>query len=873
MSPAASTVFVLSADQWREIDPYLDEALSLPNEAREDWLAALDAEKPAVAALLRELLAEHSQAAAEGFLESDPPHPQTEASLAGQVIGPYTLLSSIGHGGTSSVWLAERTDGRFDRRAAIKFLSAAYIGRGEERFQREGGILARLSHPHIAQLIDAGVSPDGFPYLVLEHVDGEPINRYCDRRRSDVRSRLLLFLDVLAAMEHAHANSIVHRDIKPSNVLVTSDGQVKLLDFGIGKLLDESDAGQATMLTRDGGVGLTPEYAAPEQLTGGVVSPATDVYALGVLLFLLLTGRHPGGDVRSTADLVKTVVHEEAPRASSVVADEKLRRLLSGDLDTILAKALNKNPRDRYVSVGAMAEDLRRHLHDKPISARPASIAYRASKFVRRHPARVAAITAGAAVAVSLAVAFYVTGGLRPTPRPQIRSLLVLPFDMASTGDDDYLADGLTDGLTTELAKLRLLRVISHTTATEAKRERKSLAQLGRELGVDAVVEGSIARTGSQIRLTAQLIQIDPEARLWAKAYDRDLNDLFFVESDLVDGVVRAIQIAPSPDDRDRWEQRRPLRPDALQAYLRARHYESGAGGVATGRAIDAYQKAVELDPTFTAARAGLARAYIFGVGMRPSLALARARETAIQAAALDPASPDVLLASAVTKLYSDRDFRGAEQEFRRAIEAEPGNADAQFYYSQCLAAMGRFDDAIAAARLAQRLDPLSPLIAHYIGRIQYFARRYDAAVRTLSDALDLDPNYGFTQIVLVATYEQLHRYDQALEHRQAYLTLAGAPPDEVAALVQLGRRSGYFAFLRRYAQGGEPAVKRRGYTTSTDLAQIYSLLGDTNEAFRWLRRNVDDDTRDLIYLNVEPAFDALRGDQRFAALARPVIR
>ena len=864
---------MLSADRWREIDPYLDEALSLREEDRDAWLAALEHDKPTIAEIVRELLAEHRQAAAECFLDSGSSNPAAESSLAGETVGPYTLVSPIGHGGMSSVWLAERTDGRFDRRVAIKFLSAVYIGRGDERFRREGGMLARLSHPHIAQLIDAGVSSGGSPYLVLEYVDGEPIDRYCDRRGSDLRARLLVFLDVLSAVEHAHASSIVHRDIKPSNVHITRDGQVKLLDFGIGKLLDNDSVGHATMLTRDGGIGLTPEYAAPEQLTGSDVSPATDVYALGVLLFVLLTGRHPAGDVRSTAHLIKRVVHDEPPRCSAVATDEKLRRVLRGDLDTILAKALKKDPHDRYASVGDMADDLRRYLRDEPISARPDSIAYRGSKFVRRHLGWFAA-TAGAAVVVaSIAVAYYVSGGLRPAPNPEIHSLLMLPLDNLSTAnDDDYLADGLTEQLTTELATIGSLRVISHTTAMQAKRDGKPLAELGRDLGVDAVVEGSIRRTGSRIRLTVQLVQLNPERSLWSEAYDRDLNDLFNVESDLVESLVRTIQITLSPDDRARWERRRPVRPEALQAYLRARHYESGAGGVATDRAIDAYKTAVELDPTFTAARGGLARAYIFGLGLRPKEALARAHETAIQAAQLDPASPDVLLASAVTKLYYDHDFAGSEQDFRRAIEAEPGNADANFYYSQCLVAMGRIDEAVAAARRAQRSDPWSPLIAHYVGRIQYFGRQYDAALRTLNDALDIDPNYGFTQIVLVTTYEQLHRYDEALEHRQAYLTLSGAPPDEVAALVQLGHRSGYFAFLRQYAQAGQAAVERRGYTTSTDLAQIYALSGDVDEAFRWLQRAVDDGTRDLIYLNVEPAFDSLRGDPRFAALTRQVM-
>ena len=583
---------MLTPDRWREIDPYLDEALSLADEARDGWLAALNAEKPAIAEIVRELLAQHRDATAEGFLEPGSPHPVTESSLAGETLGPYTLVSPIGHGGMSSVWLAERTDGRFDRRVAIKFLSAVYIGRGDERFRREGGMLARLSHPHIAQLIDAGVSPGGSPYLVLEYVDGEPIDRYCERRGLDVRARLLVFLDVLAAVEHAHGSSIVHRDIKPSNVLVTSDGKVKLLDFGIGKLLDDDSVGHATRLTRDGGIALTPEYAAPEQLTGNDVSPATDVYALGVLLFVLLTGRHPAGEVRSPADLIERVVHDEPPCCSAAATDEKLRRVLRGDLDTIVAKALKKDPHDRYASVGEMADDLGRYLHDEPISARPDSIAYRGAKFVRRHLGWFTA-TAGAAVVVAaLAVTYYVSGGVRTAPNPEIHSLLMLPLDdLSTTNDADYLADGFTERLTTELSTIGSLRVISHTTAVQAKRDGKPLAELGRDLDVDAVVKGSITRTGNRIRLTAQLVQLNPERPLWSEVYDRDLKDLFNVESDLVDALVRAIQVTLSPDDRARWARRRPVRPEALQAYLRARHYESGAGGVATDRAIDAYKK------------------------------------------------------------------------------------------------------------------------------------------------------------------------------------------------------------------------------------------------------------------------------------------
>lgn len=385
----------LGSDWWRALTPYLDQALEMPEAERAVWLQSLREESPALAAQLQALLDEHQALAQEGFLEKSPTPPPGPPTLAGQTIDAYTLVSLIGQGGMGSVWLAERNDGRFERRVAVKFLSIALVGRGgEERFKREGSILGRLAHSHIAELIDAGVSASGQPYLVLEHVDGEHIDQYCDQRTLDADARVRLFLDVLAAVEHAHANLIVHRDIKPSNVLVRIDGQVKLLDFGIAKLLEgEGQTGAATLLTRERGGPLTPEYAAPEQVSGGMVTTATDVYGLGVLLYVLLTGQHPAGPgYLSAADLVKATVDTEPPRMSSAAAPAKanagavtanadkrattpakLSRLLRGDLDTIVAKALKKDPQERYVSVSALADDLRRHLEHEPISARPDS--------------------------------------------------------------------------------------------------------------------------------------------------------------------------------------------------------------------------------------------------------------------------------------------------------------------------------------------------------------------------------------------------------------------------------------------------------------------------------------------------------------------
>ena len=312
-----------------------------------------------------------------------------------------------------TVWLARRSDGRFEGSAAVKLLNAELVGlASEERFRREGSILARLAHPHIARLLDAGVSANGQPYLVLEHVEGEHIDRYCDARELSVEARLRLFLDVLAAVAHAHANLIVHRDIKPSNVLVSTAGAVKLLDFGIAKLLEaDTVAGEPTALTREAGRAFTPEYAAPEQVTGGPITTATDVYALGILLYVLLTGRHPTAPAeRSPAELLRALVDTEPQRLSEAVSDPRARRLLRGDLETIVAKTLKKRPADRYVSVTALADDVRRYLDHQPIGARPDSFAYRAAKFVRRHAAGVA--TAAAVTLLLAGLVGYYTSRL-----------------------------------------------------------------------------------------------------------------------------------------------------------------------------------------------------------------------------------------------------------------------------------------------------------------------------------------------------------------------------------------------------------------------------------------------------------------------------
>jgi serine/threonine-protein kinase len=416
--------------RWEALSPLLDELLELDAPARAARVAQLRRNDSGIADELVDLMAQYTAIERDGFLEVPLPRPAS-TTLEGQAVGNYTLDRLLGEGGMGTVWLAHRSDGRYDARVAFKLINPALLGPGGvERFRREGRALGRLAHPNIARLLDAGVTQAGQPYLVLEYIEGETITRWSDSQSLDVEARVRLFLDVLAAVAHAHAKLILHRDLKPSNILVTSDGQVKLVDFGIAKLLDDDgDSAQQSGLTQLAGQAFTPDYAAPEQVQGGEVTAATDVYALGVLLYVLLTGHHPTlGDEHTPLDRMRALVDTEPTRPSDAGWSNRAQRngdqrrevrpsswhatrALRGDLDNIVLKALKKAPAERYPSADAFAEDLRRYLNDEPVSARRDSLAYRASKFVVRNKLAVGAaaivfatVVAAAAVSIQQAI-------------------------------------------------------------------------------------------------------------------------------------------------------------------------------------------------------------------------------------------------------------------------------------------------------------------------------------------------------------------------------------------------------------------------------------------------------------------------------------
>ncbi len=419
----------MGKERWKAIEPLLDVALELEGEERVAWLESLREREPAYASDIEALLRGESSRGGDLLDASPLAADAIVPALVGQIVGPYTLVEPIGDGGMGSVWRGRRSDGRFDGDVAIKLLHLSLVGRsGETRFAQEGQLLARLSHANIARMLDAGVTSTGQPYLVLEYIKGERIDRFVNARQMPPAERIKLFLHLCSAVSSAHAQLVLHRDIKPSNILVSEDGTAKLLDFGIAKLMDDGrELASESTLTVDFGQAFTPEFAAPEQLRGEPVSIATDVYALGIVLYVMLGGRHPTSDgcttdaERRNAALTReplrlsrriSVLTTEAPDDAKRIAAERsgspawLQAQYSGDLDNILAKALRKDPHERYQSVQAFADDLTAYLTDRPVSAQAESWMYRARKFVRRN--RVA-VTVGATVFITLLGASVVT--------------------------------------------------------------------------------------------------------------------------------------------------------------------------------------------------------------------------------------------------------------------------------------------------------------------------------------------------------------------------------------------------------------------------------------------------------------------------------
>ena len=903
----------MTQDSWQRVDHLLRSAIDCEPSQRASFLDEACAGDHAIRQKVEALLAADREA--DDFLErpaieagtsltTEPP----TASLAGRLIGAYRIVRELGRGGMGTVYLAERADGQFRKQVAIKLVKRGMDSDAVlQRFRGERQILASLDHPHIASLLDAGTTDDGASYFIMEYVEGQPIDIYCTTHRLSTRDRLHLFGLVCAAVQHAHEHHVVHRDLKPTNILVTEDRVPKLLDFGIAKLLAPGSAGSTA--TTVGLRPMTPACASPEQVRGEPVTPVSDVYALGVLLYQLLTGRLPYCLEDATAARIARAVCEqepekpstavsrcapistmdtealavprlESPRVTRNVETTALRRSLAGDLDNITMMALRKEPSRRYGSVAQFAEDVRRHLEGRPVLARGNGLAYRGRRFVARNKTAVVSAVAGVmatVAAVAIAPLISRDQALSGPSMPRIRSVAVLPLDNISADpEQEYLSAGMTEALISDLATIRSLRVISPTSVMGYEHTQKSLPDIARELNVDAIIEGSVLQSGGRIRITAQLIEAATQRLLWNDTYERDAVDVLALQSEVARALTRGIAVAITPQEDTRLARTRPVDPEAHRLYLWGRLHLAKRTKAGMTNAINYFERAIEQDPTYAPAYASLALTYWLsadGYAMLPfPEALSKARAAALRALQLDDTLAEAHMALGDVLLWADWDWAGAGQAFQRAIELSPGDVGVHIGYSLYLTLSGRLDEALTEARRAVELDPLALGPHSYLAWAYYRSRKLDEALEQTRVVLELDPNYdwrpaGLRGHVFLAKGmypEAIREYEKVATSPHAYDTRGLAWLGHARA--RSGDTRGALELLEQIR-----TIAKRQYVPAFHIALVYVGLGDKDQAFAWLEKAYAAREPAVVWLKTNPLVDSLRSDPRYANLLRRV--
>ena len=827
-----------------------------------------------------ERLLSHKISAAN-FLEEAPvakvAFTEDEDSRIGERIGPYTIEAEIGRGGMGTVYLAARDDSEYEKRVAIKLIRAgADKVFSSRRFRNERQILADLEHPNIARMIDGGTTADGLPYLVMEYVEGEPVNKYAGEQGLSTADRLKLFRTICSAVEYAHQKRVIHRDIKPGNILVTAEGVPKLLDFGIAKLLNP-DSATATDTTGVFQV-MTPEYASPEQARGEAVTASTDIYSLGVVLYELLTGQRPYRLKSRRADeIIKAICDQEPERPSTAVsrAEEatprddssggavsdaaprnpesaRLRRDLRGDLDNILLTALRKESERRYASVAEFSEDIRRHLEGLPVRARKDTWAYRAAKFFRRN--RTYAITTAAVALLCLLLGVFLT--LFSVRSKAKESIAVLPF--INSNDDAnlrYLTDAVTDEMIARLSRRHGLTVPRHDSVFPYQGKLVDPLTAGRALGVQTVLVGNVTTDGTNILITVNLLDVASNKVVWSKQYKAQASELPTVEDEISQDTTRALGF-----DVSNGPQQLPLRGttsvEAYNLYLKGDYYWNQRQRPSIEKAIEYFQGAIEIDPKFSLAYTGLANSYSLLGAFRifpPDETFGKAKPIIATALQLDPNSAEAHNALAMVHWKYDWDWPGADQEFRRAIELNPDYALAHHWYGLFLGEQKRSEEAIAEEQRALQLDPFSISTLGDLAWVYKYARRYREALEQLKKAEELGPPVGDLPTTRVRIYEDAGMVDE----------LMGAMGD--ASLKEALSEHGMKGYWQRLLQ-----IEMRRPTTWQSYyyrAELFSRIGNKDRAIEQLNLAYQVREQQMSSLKVSSDLDNLRSDPRFKEL------
>ncbi|HEV2348824.1 MAG TPA: protein kinase [Terriglobia bacterium] len=791
------------------------------------------------------------------------------APLSGRTIAHYRVLEKIGAGGMGEVYLAH--DEQLDREVALKVLPQGdpTDKSHRKRLRKEAQALSKLSHPNIETLFEF-ITTDDLECLVVEYVAGTTLSDMLAAGALSEKEVARFGVQLADGLDSAHSQRVVHCDLKPDNLRITSDGRLKILDFGIARLLKPPRETTRTDTTTDstnssdqGMVGTLP-YMAPEQLKAERADARTDIYSAGAVLYEMATGKRPFLE-EAAPQLIEAIWHVQPvpPRA--------LNPRISPEMERIILKCLEKEPENRYQAARELQVDLRQLT--LPATTRPAPVFRRASKWWSQI----------GWVALFIFVLLTVRGLLRFWRRPKtplittgagpIQSLAVLPLqNLSSDPQQEYFADGMTDLMITDLSQIRALRVISRTSSMKYKGTQKPVPQIARELHVDAVIEGSVLRDGGQVRITAQLIQGTNDENLWAQSYDRDLRDVLKLQADVAGAIANEIKIAVTAQEQNRLTNAPPVIPAAYEAYLKGRYHWNGGGEHDWLKARQYFEQAAQLDPNYAPAYSGLAEYYCFTDSLAPRVKMPKAKQFALRALEIDPNLADAHTSLGAVRFFADWNWPQAEREYQRALELDPGNLEARRLYADFLSETGRDKEALAEIRQAQQLDPLSISNQVMVGWTLYFARKFDQAVDQCRKATDLEPNSANAHDCLGLGYLAKNMYPKAIKECRKSMLLSGNDLNQAVDLATANAAAGNRGEAEKTMQEWR-ALARRSYVPSTFFARVHFALGEKEQGLARLEKAYAERDEYLTLLGVDPAFDSVRSDPRFQDLWRRVRR
>ncbi len=771
------------------------------------------------------------------------------------------------------------TDTRLEREVALKVLPEAMAADPErlERFQREARALAALDHPGIVGVYSVEES-GGVHFLTMQLVEGEPLDLQLAAGALSLRRILEIALPLTDALATAHERGIVHRDLKPANVMVTRDGRVKVLDFGLAKLAGPGSGEPAGsqlptavgMQTREGVVMGTVPYMSPEQLSGRTADARSDVFALGIILYEMASGRRPfRGD--SSAELISSILRDTPPELTGLRAD------LPADLSRIIRRCLEKDPGPRYPTARALHDDLQ-GLRSQPGSgAVPATPGPMPSGATPGRGGRRRLWIAGA-VAVAAVAGLIVLRTARParsagaaaadsssSPSP---SIAVLPLvNEGGSSDDEYFSDGMTDELASALTKVPGLRVAARSSAYSFKGKSADAREIGGKLSVGTVLEGTVRRSGSKIRVTAQLVNAADGLVLWSEQYERDAKDVFAVQDDITGSIVSALRLKLAPGESAGSRASQTGNPEAHDLYLRGRFFMFQQTEEGLRKALVYFGQALAKDPNYAPAYAGtaFAWAWLADAVLPPREAYPKAKAAAQRALELDPSNVEARSMLGIILWLYDWDRTGSEAEFRRALQSNPNSMDAHNLRAISLCEMRQYEAGLAEADRAIALDPLNVWPSWVREYCLCIGRRYDEAIAQHRKSEELDPHFFYSDSWPGVAYREKKMYAESVAEYEKAQKITGKPlPGLAVTYARMGKTAEARAILQQLLE-----LNRRRYIPPEFFSEVYAALGEKDEAFAWLDKSYDARSAFLPALLYSPLFDDLRSDPRFPEMVK----